>query len=219
MTQEDAVPSQLPAEERANVATHGVGAVLALVGLVAAVSMTFGDGVLRLVTIIIFGLTLLLTYVASTGFHAAVGESVKQRWRLLDHASIYLLIAGTYTPIMLVAVGGFWGWLVCGIVWVMAAAGVIMKVMLVGKFDKFEKLDTFLYVAMGWTCMAAIVPIWNALSGTGMTLLIIGGVAYTSGVVFFLWEKLSYNHAIWHVFVLAGSAAHFGTIWTDIVAA
>ncbi|MEM7807207.1 MAG: hemolysin III family protein [Planctomycetota bacterium] len=205
------------AEERANVATHGVGAVFAFVGLVAAAFATLGDGTLRLVTVVVFCSTMLLTYVASTGFHLAVGRAVKQRWRLLDHASIYLLIAGTYTPIMLVAVGGVWGWSITAAVWTMAAAGVVMKVALVGKYDQFEKLDTGLYVAMGWTCVVAIVPIWNALSPVGMTLLVLGGAAYTAGVPFFLWEKLRHNHAIWHVFVLAGSAAHFGAVWMDVV--
>ncbi len=213
------VSPQTLAEERVNIVTHGIGAALAVVALLTTTFLLLDSGVTRLVSTVIFCSALVLTYVVSTGFHLAARHPSRPRWRLLDHASIYVLIAGTYTPIMLVVVGGTWGWSITLAAWLMAVAGVGMKVVLVGRYDRFEKLDSGLYLLMGWMCIIAILPIWQAMSGWGFTFLLVGGLSYSVGVIFFLWDKLPQNHAIWHGFVLAGSAFHFAAVWVDVVRA
>jgi hemolysin III len=119
---------------------------------------------------------------------------------------------------MLVAVGGVWGWTITAVVWFLAVAGIVMKTVLVGRYDRFEKVDTGLYLLMGWLALVAIVPIFQGLSGVGLMFLVLGGVWYSVGCIFFLWESLPHNHAIWHSFVIAGSVCHFATVWHDIVA-
>lgn len=207
-----------PREEIANVATHGLGLLLAIaaaaIGCVVAVET---GSLLRVVTVAIFTAALVLTYFASTGFHFFGRSPRRHRWRLLDHASIYTLIAATYTPIMLVAVGGTWGWSIVTLVWLMAIVGVTLKVVTIGRYDRFEKIDTGLYLAMGWMSLVAIVPIWMNLSATALTWLFIGGLAYSGGCIFFLWDRLPYNHAIWHLFVLLGSLCHYVVIVGHVV--
>ena len=212
------VSTQTWGEEAANVATHGLGLIFAVIGVVVGCLVAeAAGGVTRVVTVVVFTGALVLTYLASTGFHLAARRASRQRWRLLDHASIYVLIAGTYTPVLLVAVGGAWGWSLFGVAWAMAAAGVLMKIVLVGRYDKFERLDTLLYLAMGWLCLAGAVPIWNGLSAAALGWLFAGGMFYSVGCVFFLWDRLPYNHAIWHGFVLAGSACHYLSIVGHVV--
>lgn len=207
-------------EEWANVATHGLGLLLALaaaaIGCLAAVET---GSLLRVVTVAIFTAALVLMYFASTGFHLAGRSRLRHHWRLLDHVSIYTLIAGTYTPIMLVAVGGVWGWTIVTLVWLMAIVGVTLKILTIGRYDRFEKIDTGLYLAMGWMCIVAIGPIWASLSATALFWLFIGGVAYSGGCIFFLWDRLPYNHAIWHLFVLLGSLCHYIVIVGHVIPA
>jgi hemolysin III len=208
---------QTHAEEWANVLTHGIGLLLAigaaLTGLIVAAAY---GGVLRFATILTYGLALVLVYLTSTGFHLAGvhrwRDGTRNAWRLLDHCAIYLLIAATYTPVMLLAVGGAWGWCIFAIIWLLAAAGITFKSLMVGRYDSFDRMDTALYLAMGWLCVVAIVPIWMSLSSTGFLWLVLGGAFYSVGCVFFLWERLRFNHAIWHGFVLVGSACHFAMI-------
>ena len=209
-----------PREEVANAATHGLGLIAAIAGAVAGCVAAAATGqAIRIITVAIFTGALILTYFASTGFHVFGNSPRRHRWRLLDHVSIYTLIAATYTPIMLIAVGGAWGWSIVAIVWALAIAGVVLKITTIGRYDRFEKLDTGLYLLMGWMCLVAIVPIWLSLSSAAFIWLVAGGLAYSGGCVFFLWERLPYNHAIWHGFVLLGSVCHYIAVVGHVVPA
>ena len=198
---------ETPLEEVLNTVTHGIGTALAIAGLVnlTALAAASGDRT-RLITGTIFGTCLVLTYLASTLYHALPSGRWKYRALILDHASIYLLIAGTYTPILLITLYGGWGWTLFGVVWTAAAVGVVLKLFYV---ERFRLLSTMMYVAMGWMVVVATGPMLAAMPREGWFWLIAGGVAYTGGVVFFLWERLPFNHAIWHLFVIAGSVCHF----------
>ncbi len=209
-------------EELANLLTHGVGVLLAVAGTVLAVVAAVATrSPIAIVSAALYGGALILVYGASTGFHEAKffnrPAPLRERWRLLDHAAIYVLIAATYTPVMLVSVGGAWGWSIVAIVWSLAVVGVGMKVVLVGRYDHFERIDTMLYLAMGWLSLVAVVPLWMNLSGAAFAWLVAGGIFYSGGCVFFLWDKLRFNHAIWHLFVLAGSACHWMTIVANVL--
>jgi hemolysin III len=198
---------ETPAEERASGITHGVGVVLSVIALVVlAGTAGLHNDLRRVVTASIYGVTLLLMYTASTCYHCVRSPRAKHAMRIFDHASIYLLIAGTYTPIVLVAMGGRWGWTMFGVIWAIAVAGVILKLFFV---DRYEPLSVTLYLAMGWLALIAIKPMLVALPAGAMGWIFGGGIAYTAGVVFFLWDHLPFNHAIWHLFVLAGSVCHF----------
>jgi hemolysin III len=194
-------------EEIANSVTHGIGTGLSVVGLTLLVVLaaTYGD-VWQVVSFSIFGSTLVILYLASTLYHSFQNPRVKRVFRILDHASIYLLIAGSYTPFLLVSMRGVWGWTMFGVVWGLALLGVAFKVFFIGRY---EVLATAAYVLMGWLCVIAFKEMLVKIPPGGMTFLIIGGVVYTAGVIFYAWEKLPYNHAIWHLFVLGGSTCHF----------
>ncbi|HLL88645.1 MAG TPA: hemolysin III family protein [Tepidisphaeraceae bacterium] len=198
---------ETPAEELASTITHGIGAAAAVAGLVVLVALAAGSGdAMRVVTLSVFGATLFACYLASTLYHALPAGRWKHRALLCDYASIYLLIAGTYTPVLLVQLGGPWGWSLFGVVWTLAVVGIVLKTRCV---DRFRTVSTLLYVAMGWIILVAAKPAVEALAGGALAWLVAGGVAYTAGVAFFLWQRLPFNHAIWHLFVIAGSACHF----------
>ncbi len=199
-----------PAEEMANSLTHGAGVVLAIVGLavLAAFSAAHGD-VWHIVGCTIFGATLVLLYTASTLYHAVPGERAKSVLRAIDHSAIYLLIAGTYTPFALVNLRGPWGWSLLGVIWGAAIAGVILRA---ANGLKYRRLALAIYVAMGWAVVVATGPMLRSVEPGGLVLLVLGGLCYTGGILFYLWHSLPYNHAIWHAFVLAGSACHFFAI-------
>ena len=197
-----------PKEEIANSVTHGIGAALSAVGLILLVTLAalYGDG-WRVVSFTIFGLSLLLLYSASTLYHSVRNPMWKRRLRVLDHASIYLLIAGSYTPFLLVhmretAVG----WPMLVIVWSMALLGIAFKTVFTGRF---EIVATAAYVVMGWLAVFGYREMMSAVPPGGVTLIFAGGITYTLGVIFYAWQKLPYNHAIWHLFVLGGSLFHF----------
>jgi hemolysin III len=197
-----------PKEEIANSVTHGIGAALSAVGLILLVTLAalYGDG-WRVVSFTIFGLSLLLLYSASTLYHSVRNPMWKRRLRVLDHASIYLLIAGSYTPFLLVhmretAVG----WPMLVIVWSMAFLGIGFKTLFTGRF---EIVATAAYVVMGWLAVFGYREMMSAVPPGGVTLIFAGGITYTLGVIFYAWQKLPYNHAIWHLFVLGGSLFHF----------
>lgn len=194
-------------EEIANSITHGIGAGLSVAGLTLLVVLAaiYGD-VWRIVSFSIFGSTLVILYLASTLYHSFQNPRVKRVLRVLDHASIYLLIAGSYTPFLLVSMRGVWGWTMFGVVWGLALMGVTFKVFFIGRY---EVLATAAYVLMGWLCVIAFKEMLVRVPPGGVTFLIIGGVVYTVGVIFYAWHKLPYNHAIWHLFVLGGSICHF----------
>jgi len=195
------------AEELTNSLTHGVGALLSIAGVVVLVvlaSMT-GDP-WRIVSCSIYGASLVALYLASTLYHGVPGESAKKFLRRFDHAAIFLLIAGTYTPFVLVLLRGGWGWTLFSIVWAIAAVGVATKVAFTGRF---EAASTAMYLGMGWLGVMAIKPVMAAIPTGGLILLAAGGLAYTAGVLFYACKRIPFNHAIWHVFVLGGSTCHF----------
>ncbi|MBL9219542.1 MAG: hemolysin III family protein [Opitutaceae bacterium] len=206
-----------PREELANSLTHGLGAALSVAGLVLLVirAAQHGDA-WHVVSTAIFGTTLVLLYAASTLYHSLRGERLKQRLRKFDHAAIFLLIAGSYTPFVLVTLRGPWGWSLFGVVWGLAVAGMTIKFWLAGRF---KLLSTLIYVAMGWLVLVAIKPLVAALPAGGMKLLVAGGLCYTGGAVFYLWKRLPYHHAIWHLFVLGGSACHWAAVFLYVVPA
>ena len=195
------------AEEIANSATHGVGALLSLaaIPLLVVVAAAGGDA-WRVAGAAIFGATLLMLYTTSTLYHALPGERVKSVLRRCDHAAIYLLIAGTYTPFLVGPLRGAWGWSLLAVIWSLALAGVLFKTM-VG--IRMPHLSTALYLAMGWLIIVAIVPLLHHVPGAGLAWLLAGGLCYTGGVVFYVLDsRMRFAHAVWHLFVLAGSAAH-----------
>jgi hemolysin III len=205
-----ALPSR--GEELANALSHGVG----LVGAIAAtpiliVAAASRGSAAHVVGSSIFGATMILLYFASTWYHAVSESRLKDRLQKFDHAAIYLLIAGTYTPFTLGVLGGPWGWTLFGLVWGAATLGVVAK-MVVGV--RYPRISTALYVVMGWLVLIAIRPLIDTMQPEGIRLLFAGGVLYSGGVVFYAAERVRYSHFVWHVFVLAGSACHFfAVLW------
>jgi len=194
-------------EERANSITHAIGAGLSVAALAVLVTLAarLGDA-WRVVSFSVYGSTLTLLYVASTLYHSVRSPTLKRAFRVLDHAAIFLLIAGTYTPFTLVTLRGGWGWSLFGLVWALALGGVLLKVFFVGRFRAFS---VALYIGMGWLVVFAVKPLVTALPAGGVTWLAAGGLAYTLGVAFYLWERFPFHHAVWHLFVLAGSVCQF----------
>lgn len=196
-------------EEAANVATHAVGLLASVVGVVVLVYLGVARGeILHVASAGVYGATLVALYAASTLYHAFRRPGVKRVLRVLDHCAIYLLIAGTYTPFVLVGLGGGWGWSLFGAIWAMAAAGIVFKVFATGRF---AVISTAAYVAMGWLGVVALGPLVRSLSGAALVWLLAGGIAYTAGTLFYH-RKVPYSHALWHVFVLIGSVCHFVAI-------
>jgi len=202
-------------EEIAHTISHGIGIALSIAGLVVLVtySALYGNA-WDITSSSIFGATLILLYTASTLYHGVSHVRVKAVLQHCDHAAIYLLIAGTYTPFTLVSLhDSEWGWILFGLIWSLALLGVCMQIIAPHK----ENLSLALYMIMGWLVVIAINPMLDAVATGGLVLLLIGGLCYTIGAVFFVWEKLAYNHAIWHLFVLAGSVFHFFSILFYVV--
>lgn len=207
----------LSREEVANALTHGLGAAASLAaGLVLVVLASLhGDG-RQLASAIVFSVALVLLYGASTAYHASTRPAVKRRLKILDHAAIYLLIAGTYTPFTLVAMRGAVGWSLFGVVWTLAVLGVVFKLFYTGRF---ERTSTLLYLGMGWLVVIAAAPMIRALPTATLVWLVAGGLAYTVGTVFYSSRRLPYAHAIWHVFVLGGSSCHFVAVYSQVALA
>ncbi len=200
-----------PAEEKINIASHALGFVLSLVALVLLVvrASLYGNA-WHIVSFSIFGASLVTLYAASTIYHSAKNPVIRNRLRIVDHATIYILIAGTYTPFTLVTLGGVTGWVIFGVSWGMALVGIVLKIFFTGKHDL---LSTLMYVFMGWIIVFAIEPLIHNLSSQGLFWLVTGGVAYTLGAVLYSIKKIKFNHAIFHVFVLIGSASHFISVY------
>lgn len=198
-------------EEIANSITHGIGLLMsipALVMLILNAAETANPW--RIVSFSIFGASMIILYLCSTLLHSITHEKVKDFFEKLDHSSIYLLIAGTYTPFVLVAIRGSLGWTLFGIVWALAIIGIVFKCYYV---KKYIVTSTILYVIMGWLIVMAIVPLYHAIGMTGFLFLIGGGLLYTVGSVFYVMQKIPYFHAIWHIFVLAGSALMYFCVY------
>lgn len=202
-------------EEIANSVTHGIGAMLSVAGLTLLVTYAAIQGdTWRVVSFSIYGGSMILLFLMSTLYHSFQNEKVKQVFKLLDHCAIYLLIAGTYTPFLLVTLRGTTGWILFAIIWLLAFTGIIFKLAF---RHRFKKLSLLTYVAMGWLALFVGQELTRSLSAGGMAWLISGGLAYTLGVLFYVWKKLPYNHAIWHLFVLAGSLCHYTTIFVYVL--
>ncbi|MGG4341692.1 PAQR family membrane homeostasis protein TrhA [Paenibacillus lautus] len=197
-------------EEIANAITHGIGAALSVAALVLLIVFSSLKGnAWHVVSFTIYGSTMLLLYLSSTLVHGLRDGKAKDFFEFMDHSSIYLFIAGTYTPFLLVAIRGTLGWSLFGIVWGIALFGVVFKAFFV---KKFLFLSTIFYIAMGWLIVIAWNPLTAVVAPQGMNLLAIGGVLYTLGTIFYVWRGFPYHHAIWHLFVLAGSILHFFAI-------
>ena len=202
-------------EEIAHSITHGVGLLLSVIGLATLVvySSLYGD-VWHIVSCSIYGASLIVLYTSSTLYHAVTLPNLKRLLQKLDHAAIFLLIAGTYTPFTLVNLRGGWGWTLFGLVWSVAIAGMIMEVIVE---KRYKRLSIGLYLGLGWLVMIAIGPMIDNVAPGGLILLLAGGLFYSLGVIFYVWKTLVYHHAIWHLFVLAGSAFHFFAVLFYVV--
>ncbi len=195
------------AEEIANSVTHGIGIVLSIAGLAVLVAWAAAHGgPLAVSAAGVFGTTLILVYTTSTLYHAIPIAAARPVLRALDHVAIFLLIAGTYTPFTLLALPPAWGWSLFVLIWALAIAGIVLEF---AWPQHGRKLPAAIYVAMGWIAIAAIAPLRASLPATGFALLLAGGAAYTLGVPFYLVHRLRWHHAIWHVFVLAGSILQY----------
>lgn len=202
-----AIPRYSFGEEVANSVTHGIGIVLAIAGLAVLIAFSARNGNAWHVTAsAIFGATLILCFTASTLYHSVTNERLKQTLRVFDHSAVFLLIAGTYTPFMLIGLPGPWGWTILTAVWVLAITGIALKFVLRGRL---HGLIVALYLGMGWLVVVAIKPLLENIGTGGMVFLAGGGLAYTIGVIFYKWRRLPYSHAIWHGFVLLGGGLHY----------
>ncbi len=203
-------------EEKLNAITHGFGTVLALIGLCSLVIAAYWHGsIWHLVSFSIYGGSLVLLYLASTLYHSFKNEKLKYIFKIIDHSAIYLLIAGTYTPFTLVLLKGILGWTVFGVIWGLALIGVVFQVFFV---KRFKVLSSICYLIMGWAITIFIKPLVAALPIAGIVWLFAGGLLYTVGSLFYLSRRIPYNHAVWHLFVLAGSIAHFITVFRYVLA-
>lgn len=196
-----------PKEEKFNVISHGIGLILSIAALVILVvyASLYGS-VWHIVSFSIYGASLIVLYLASTLYHNTQTPKLRHRLNIFDHASIYVLIAGTYTPFTLVVLNGWVGWTIFGISWGLALTGVILKLFFIGKYDK---ISTAAYVLMGWLIVFAIKPLIHNLPIEGLLWLLAGGIFYTVGAVLYSIKRIKYNHAIFHIFVLLGSFSHF----------
>lgn len=206
-----------PLEEKLNIITHAFGFILSIIGLVLLILKANVYGEARhLVSFSIFGASLVLLYAASTLYHSARSALVRYRLNILDHASIYVLIAGTYTPFAIVTLNGLVGWIVFGVIWGMALTGVILKLFFTGRY---QRISTIMYVVMGWIVVFAIKPLMDNLSLYGLYWLLSGGISYTLGAILFSLDRIRFNHAIFHIFVLFGSFSHFISIYYYVLPA
>lgn len=198
-------------EEIANAITHGIGAALSIAGLTLLVvwAALFGDS-WQITAVSIYGGALVFLYLASTLYHAIQHFHTKRVLHVLDHVGIAFLIAGTYTPILLIQMRTFWGWLFFGLIWGLALAGATIKAFFTARF---VGISTAIYVAMGWLALLLIKPLLTTMGVEGMAWMLAGGLAYSLGVIPFLWKRLPFNHAIWHLFVIGGSVCHYLAIW------
>jgi len=194
-------------EEIANSVSHGVGLLAAVATApVLVLSAVQHDGAARIVGASVFAATMVLLYLTSTLYHALPRNRAKRVFQVLDHAAIFLMIAGTYTPFTLGVLRGTWGWTLFGLVWGLALAGVVLTA--VGGV-RYPKLSTCLYLAMGWLILVAVKPLWLGVPSWGLFWLLAGGIAYTVGVVFYAAKRVRFSHFVWHLFVITGTACHF----------
>lgn len=201
-------------EERLNAWSHGVGAAFGILGLILLVFSLQSKIPYALFSVIIYGLSIIILFLASTFYHAVKGDKRKHYFRVVDHISIYLLIAGTYTPVLLITLPDSLGWTLFYIVWGIAAFGVILKLFFTGRFETFS---TLLYLVMGWLIVFDFSTLADRMSYNGLNLLFAGGAFYTLGIVFYAIDKIPYNHVIWHLFVLGGAICHFFMVYFFVI--
>lgn len=198
-------------EEKLNIITHAFGLILSITAFPFLLMKSFDyEGFSKSLSLLVYGFSLIILYAASTFYHAANEPNLRRKLNILDHAAIYVLIAGSYTPFTIIVLKGTLGWFILGSTWSFAIAGIVMKLFYTGRF---EKLSTILYVLMGWQIIFAMKPLSNNLSNEGVELLFYGGIFYTIGALFYSLKKIQYNHAIFHVFVVLGSFCHFLTVY------
>jgi len=202
-------------EEIFNAVTHGVGAALSVLGLILMVvkSAAFGSA-LYVASTAVFGISMVLLYTLSTLYHSIKQERAKQVFKILDHSSIFLLIAGTYTPFTLLVLRGAWGWSIFGVVWGLAVTGIIIESIFI---NKLKFLTLILYLSMGWVVIVALKPLIRSMPKVALYWLIAGGLSYTFGVIFYVMKKIKYTHGIWHLFVLGGTVCHFFAVYYYVI--
>ncbi|MFW5707872.1 MAG: PAQR family membrane homeostasis protein TrhA [Bacteroidota bacterium] len=202
---------QSATEELANALSHGIGALLAIGGLTMLVfnAILLGNA-WYIASFTIYGVTLVLLYVSSTLYHSFAHTKWKSVFRIIDHSSIFLLIAGTYTPFTLTVMRGPWGWTIFAMVWGIALSGIIIKILLI---NRLKYLSLGLYIAMGWLIVVAVKPLIEKVETISLVFLLIGGLLYTSGTIFYARKRLRFGHTIWHMFVLSGSISHFFAVY------
>lgn len=201
-------------EEIMNAITHGIGALLSIAALVVLIVLasTRGD-IWHIVSFSIYGSTLILLYLSSTLYHSFSGHKIKNLFARFDHISIFLLIAGTYTPILLTSMRGLTGWILFGIIWALALTGAVIRSIYL---HRFRKLMVAVYLLMGWMFVLSGKQMFASLPSASIWFLVLGGLSYSAGVIFYMWRKLPYSHGIWHLFVLAGSVLHFFAIYFSV---
>lgn len=201
-------------EEKLNAITHGFGALFGIFALVLLIEHTLHEPFVNKFSVVVYGLSLIILFTASTLYHAVKNEHKKHYFRIVDHISIYLLIAGTYTPVTLIALSGSKGWTLFWVVWSIAAIGLIIKLFFTGRFEIFS---TLLYLVMGWLIIFDFSNLSGMIGSDGILFLFAGGLSYTVGILFYAIHSIPYNHVIWHLFVLAGAVCHFCMIYFYIL--
>lgn len=211
---------KLPLAERWNSFTHGTGILLSVAGSIVLFFMSYNSpnpDTLKVMSFAIYGVSLILLYTASTLYHSTTRPALKKTFQIIDHVSIYLLIAGTYTPFTLITLRGNWGWSVFAVIWTLAFMGIVFQVFFYT--DKLRKISAIIYILMGWVIVIAIKPLTDNLPMGGLLWMLAGGIFYSGGVFFYIRKKNPFNHVIWHFFVLAGSITHFFAIFFYVLPA
>ena len=202
-------------EEIANSLTHGIGALLSVVGLTQLLVLAANEGdAIRVASSIIYGSSLILLFLFSTLYHSFKHHSVRVVFQVLDHCAIYLLIAGTYTPFLLISLKGGWGYSLMAVIWGLAVFGVVFKICY---GERYPRVSLMTYLSMGWLILIAGAEMIARVPMEGLVLLAAGGLIYTIGTLFFIWDRMPYNHAVWHLFVMGGSVCHFFAIYGYVI--
>jgi hemolysin III len=206
-----------PLEENINIFSHAVGFILSVLATIFLFQKSLlSADILSLVSALVFGFGLMTLYAASTFYHSARDPLLRKKLRIVDHASIYCLIAGTYTPFSLLVLKGSTGWMIFSIAWLMALVGIVLKIFFTGRY---QLISTLMYVFMGWIIIVVFEPLKESLPAAGLNWLIAGGLCYTVGAVLYAIKKIKLNHAIFHLFVLAGSFCHFMAVYFYVMPA
>lgn len=208
------VYKQTPLQERLNAISHAIGAIFGVLGLTSLIIFNSNKTDWSLFSVIVYGISIITLFMASTLYHSVKDEVKKHYFRIIDHISIYFLIAGTYTPVLLITLHQNLGWTLFYIVWGIAAFGIVLKLFFTGKFEIFS---TLLYLVMGWLIVFDFTNLSKLMDSDGVLLLFFGGLAYTVGIIFYALKKIPYNHVIWHLFVLAGAVFHFFMIFFYVI--